>query len=120
LTDNHNNIGELPHGVIYPPSFYSPSVKYRYSFHHLILRKILGALRDDEFLHHMADSRVSQEANIKLDTVSLDKEISCLFQGREDLGIGGKIILKWSLKKQGSVVCTEFIWLSAWTSSDLL
>jgi hypothetical protein len=38
---------------------------------------------------------------------------------REDLGIDGKLI-KWSLGKQGEILCNGFIWLRIETSGGLL
>jgi hypothetical protein len=40
--------------------------------------------------------RAPQEASIMVDFVSLEKKI---FKGKEDLGTGGMIILKWVLQK---------------------
>jgi len=37
-----------------------------------------------------------------------------------ELGVDGKVILKWFLQKQGEKVWTEFIWLRIRTSGGLL
>jgi hypothetical protein len=46
-----------------------------------------------------------QETSIMVDFLSSEKKI---FKGKEDLGTKRRIILKWVLRKQGVVVCTEF------------
>jgi hypothetical protein len=38
----------------------------------------------------------------------------------EDLGVTGRIVLEWILKKQGGKVRTGVIWLSIGTSDELL
>jgi hypothetical protein len=38
----------------------------------------------------------------------------------EDVGVDGKVILKWILGKLGRVLWTEWIWLRVGTSSRLL
>jgi hypothetical protein len=38
----------------------------------------------------------------------------------EDLGVGGRITLRWTLGRQGSMGRTGFSWLRIWSSSGLL
>jgi hypothetical protein len=38
----------------------------------------------------------------------------------EELGVGGRIILKWSYRSRFGRVCTGFIWLRIGTSGGLL
>jgi hypothetical protein len=39
---------------------------------------------------------------------------------QKDLDVGGIIILKWILAKQGGVIWTRSLWLRIWTSGGLL
>jgi hypothetical protein len=41
-------------------------------------------------------------------------------RSERDLGVTGKIILKWFLEKLGGIVCAGFIWSRIRSSSELL